>query len=619
MANTRQIRLVSGSDYVDLNATPYAVVAGAWLSLNTALEVTVLVQASALTTLDRYVAAIQRLATRIGLYDQQMIGEPVEIWTKTCDDLSVTAELGATWQKKRVKGLSLRVQDPSTAAVGNYAITVALSLEVEELWRRAAPESILEASAAPTVRSDGGLTVAATATLTARRVGWTAAGGLTVRVRWLYSDNNCTFFLAETGADDVKALYLAADHKVYIYDDAGGSAASSAINGTYSAGTEVDLVFKWEPGTKLGIWIDGTANGSLGSCTLDIADTYQVFAPSTAAQTLLSWQAWPDALTDAECAGLSAWGRPEPELAYAVAPAADTNTAALYQLYNIPGDAVGALRVILDGAAQDYAMVKAGLRALRIPTTVAWECEAGTNGTDTADAADATASGGNVAQFTPTGTAAAVRSTIVLCADPDDVAALAGEHRLYLAAQDNAASVGLNLIKWRLGIAGQYEDYSAEFSAAAVSTYSLMDLGPLRLPPGQWPVESIDATTDVHAGSYVTLEISVENTAGAGTLNLDAVYLLPAEAEGTLTGTFDVSAWYEVLDFTGERPAFIGAADYRSLEFAAWADYTGDRLDLAPGATGGALALRWYRDANEEWYPADTCDVFLYYEPRWRR
>lgn len=619
MANTRQIRLVSGSDYVDLNTTPYAVVAGSWLSLNTALEFTVLVQASALTTLDRYVAAIQRLATRIGLYDQQMIGEPVEIWTKTCDDLSVTAELGATWQKKRVKSASLRIQDPSTSAVGNYAITVALSLEVEELWRRAAPESVLEVAAAADVSlmATGALQVGASKSLTGRRIGLTTSG-FTVRVRWDKSSNNACTFFQMTGTD-LKAWWDGT--KFNIQDDTAPTpnTAQSSSYAAYPSGTEIDVVFVWDFET-LAIFVNGVRDGfAEPAVTITLADTYTVMAPSSSAQNFYSLQIWPVAFVAAYATGLYAWGRPEMELAYCVPPAADTNTAALYQLYNIPGDAVGALRLILDGAAQDYAMLKAGLRALRIPTTLAWECEDGTNGTDTLDAADATASGGNVAQFTPTGTAAAVRSTIVLCADPGDVAALQGEHRLYLAVKDNAASVGLNLIKWRLCIAGQYEDYSDEFSTAAVNTYSLMDLGPLRLPPGQWPVESITATTDVHAGSYVTLELSVRNTAGAGTFNLDAAYLLPAEAEGTLTGTFDVSAWYEVLDFTGERPAFIGAADYRSLEFAAWADYTGDRLDLAPGATGGALALRWYRDANEEWYPADTCDVFLYYEPRWRR
>lgn len=622
MANVRQLKIVCGAESVDVNATPYDVIAGSWGSAGTALEFSAIVTATSLPLLDASVGALQRLATRAGLYDQQLLGDAVEIWTKTCDELSTTAELGATWMRKRVRSMTLMPSDASEQAAGRYVVQVGVSCEVEELWRRGLPESVLEASAAPTIRSDGGLTVAAGETLTARRISYTAAGGLTVRVRWLFSDNNCTFFLAETGANDVKALYLAADHKLYIYDDAGGSASSGSLISSYTAGDELDIVFKWEPGVKLGIWVNGTANGSLGSCTLDIADTFQVFAPSTAAQTLMSWQAWPAALTDAQCAGLYAWGRPEPELC-CVAPPADTaNTNALYKFYNVPGDASAALRVVLDGASQDFLMVKLGLRPLRIPTTVLWECESGTNGADTLDAADASASGGNVAQFTPSAATYATQSTLAICANPADVAAMAGEWRLYLACKDNAATVGINCVKWRLVIAGQNEDYSDEYSAAAVSTYSLVDLGTLRIPPGQWPAESISASTDVVGGTFIALEIAVKNTAGAGggTFNLDAVYLVPAELEGTLEGTFDVSAWYEVLDFTGERPAFVGVGDYRSMEFGAWADYVGDRLELVPRAgDGGALALRWYRDAVEQWYAADACDVFLYVEPRWRR
>ena len=119
--------------------------------------------------------------------------------------------------------------------------------------------------------------------------------------------------------------------------------------------------------------------------------------------------------------------------------------AHLRQLSAVDLSRLAAMRSLTIGVAFDGAALKAGLRALRIPTTLAWECEDGTNGTDTLDAADATASGGNVAQFTPTGTAAAVRSTIVLCADPGDVAALQGEHRLYLAVKDNADLISTNV------------------------------------------------------------------------------------------------------------------------------------------------------------------------------
>jgi hypothetical protein len=176
-------------------------------------------------------------------------------------------------------------------------------------------------------------------------------------------------------------------------------------------------------------------------------------------------------------------------------------------------------------------------------------------------------------------------------------------------------------VRFRLVVAGQAEEWSEAKGATTVGTYSLVDLGTVRIPPGEWPAEALAATTDVHGGSYVTLEVQACNTTGSGggTLDLDAVYLLPAEAEGTLDLVLDVSAYYGLLDFTGERASFIGVADPRSLEFAAWGAYPGDRLELPPSTQeGGTLMLRWLRDTQGQAYMNDVCDVWLYYEPRWR-
>lgn len=615
----RQVELRWGSTTLDLNDSTYVLQAnGGFTSAGSALEIKVLVQPATLTALDRLVAPVRRLLTAAALYDSQQVGRAVYVYTKVCDDISTTAEVGATWLRKRVRGGNV-VVSPLTGTAAQPAAFLSLSLEVEDTWRRAAPESLLVASATPTVRSDGGLTMAAGATLTARRVTWTAATGLTVRVRWLYSDNDCTFFFAETGANDMKALYLASDNKLHVYDDGGNSAASAALTAT--AGDELDLVFKWDPITpKLGIWVNGMANGSAAAGTLDAADTYQVFAPSTVSQNLLSWQLWPAALTDAQCAGLNAWGRPEPELACVVVPADLKTTNAAYRFYNVPGEAEARLRMLLSDATQAFDQFRVGLRPLRIQTATKWECEDGTNGTDVLDAADATASSGNVAQFTPTATTYATRSTLVLAANPADMAAYYGQYRLLLALKDNAAAVGTNIIKWRLNCAGRTEDYSAEYWAATVATYSLLDLGTLTLPPGAWPEEMESCTTDVHAGSYLTLEIAIKNTVGAGggTLNLDAVYLLPVELEGVVEDADLTTSQYLALDFASDPPAWVGVADARSLEYAHWAEYTGDMLTLAPVAGDAGLAqVCAYRDTAEKFYPNDTVTVWWFLWPGW--
>ena len=579
-----------------------------------------LVEATTLAELRRYVTAVRRMLAQAQHYAGEQVGSAVYVYTKVADDLTATAELGATWQRKLILAGSVVEPDASTSANGRYALTLVVSLETEETWQRAAPECILLASSGSTiVRSDGGVTVPATATLTARRVTWTAATGLTVRVRWLYSDNDCTFFFAETGANDMKALYLAADNKLYVYDDAGNYAASAALTAT--AGDELDLVFKWDPTTpKLGIWVNGVANGSDAHGTLDAADTYQVFAPSTVSQHLLSWQLWPTVLTDAQCAGLNAWGRPEPELAYYVAPADAKTTNAAYKVYNVPGEVDARLRLLLSDTTQAYDKFRVGLRPLRIQTATLWECESGTNGTDVLDAADATASGGNVAQFTPTATTSGARSTVVIAANPADMSAYYGQYRLLLAVKDNAASVGINLIKWRFICAGTADDYSDEYAAAAVDTYSLLDLGTLTIPAGAWPEETETCATDVHAGSYLTLEIATRNTVGGGggTLNLDAIYLQPVELEGVVECANLTTSQFMALDFASPQPATVGVADARSLEYANWGEYTGDELALAPvSGDAGLLCLYAYRDTAEKAYPNDGLTVYPFLRPGW--
>lgn len=618
MTMCRQVQLRRGSSTaLDLNTAPYSVTAPGWSNAGTNLEIGVLVQAASLAEWDRYVGVLQRWVALGELVERALLSDAVYVWTKTCDDVAGTAELGATWLVKRVLGGSVVVPDVSESAAGVYAARVVLSLEVEGLWRRAAPECGLEASGTVVVAADG--SVSLSGTLTARRAYWTAAG-LVARYFWSYEALDCTFIDLGDGA---AAIWDEDTHRFKMTSsDAGeGELASWAL--TFAVGQVVEVCFVWDflSDNTMAIVVDGVNVGSLAAYTLGTPDTYTVFnTPS--AHSLYSLQIWPvdDATYDyvAMAVALHDWGRPEAELLVVTPPTDTKNTNGKYLLQNTPGSRAARLRLILDGTSQDYAQLKLGVRPLAAVATLAWECEAGTNGADTLDAADATASGGNVAQFTPTDAATATRVTVVLAADPNDVAAIRGKHRLYLQLKDNAGTANYNLIKWRLVVAGQAEDYSEEFAAAAVGTYSLVDLGTLEIQPGTWPAESLAATTDVHAGSYITLEIAVRNTASAGTLDLDAVYLAPAELEGTWLGTFDVSAWYELIDFTGERPCAIGVADPRSLEFAAWAAYTGDILELpAVAGDAGTLWARWLRSAAEQCYAADVCDVWVFVEPRW--
>ena len=222
------------------------------------------------------------------------------------------------------------------------------------------------------------------------------------------------------------------------------------------------------------------------------------------------------------------------------------------------------------------------------------------------------------ARFTPASTSYGTQVTIAIAANPADVAAYYGQYRLLLAGIDNAASVGLNILKWRLVCAGTGEDYSGEFSFAVVSQYSLLDLGTLRIPAGTWPEEAETCTTDVAGGSYLTLEIQVKNTANSGTLDLDALYLQPVELEGVVNCTALTTAQYCALDFASEPAAWVGVSSALSLEPAHFADYLGDDLALAPVVgDAGLLMVYAYRDTNEKAYPNDAVTVYPYIRPGW--
>lgn len=617
----RQLQLRRGSTTLDLANTPYLLEAGSWNSLGGMLSFSVVVQATTLTELDRHVSAIRRLLTAAKLNTQEYISDPVCVYTKVCDDLTVTAELGATWMRKTVTAGSVSFGDPSIRADKHYTTQIGVTLEVDPVWRRDKPISILTGTANYQARSDGGVT-GITDALRARRLTWTASSGLTLRVRWIYSDNNVTFFSAEAGTYDVEAIYQASNNKFYMSDTSGNSLASFSISAT--AGDELDVVFKWDPVTEaMRIWLNGTLIATMNDCVITfgtLPDTYTVFVPTTS-QSLLSCQVWPSALTDAQCSGLYDWGRPEPELPFLIAPADTKNTNAFGKLYNIPGEAQGLMRLMfLSSGAQDYDQVRVGLSPLKIQTTHLWECESGTLGTATADNTNSDASAGHQARFTPTDTSYATRVTVTLCADPDDVPGMIGDYRLYLAGYDGAASIDVNVIKWRLVVAGEAEDYSDEYSFAAVATRSLLDLGPLSIPSGAWPEESIKATTDVHGGAYITLEIQAKNTTGngGGTLDLDALYMFPIEREGIWTGDLDVSSVKAVVDHASSPWAAVAISDEHSLEFSKWAAWVGDQLTIAPNfGDAGGLVYYAYRNGVEQAYPNDTISLYAFMLPRW--
>lgn len=269
-------------------------------------------------------------------------------------------------------------------------------------------------------------------------------------------------------------------------------------------------------------------------------------------------------------------------------------------------------------------LLRLALRQLRTPTPLRFECESGTLGTDMTVEVDAAASGGSVARVTPTTTDFETRATIPVVADSTDLGPYIGDYVLFLACLDNASVVGENAVRFRVIVGWEAGDWSEAASCAAVGTHSLLQLGPFSLPPGSWPEESLHTTKATYSGDYVAIELQTLNTTGSGggTLDLDAIYLAPKEADGVATcpDLWAAGGDIVVLDWTGETPSGIVTLDGRSLEFGGWVDWEGTDLTLTPNA--GAAGVLWgyvYDDLVEAAAPNNELALAFEIEPRWRR
>lgn len=633
----RQCQLVRGDTWVNLRATPYDLLADGWTSSGNNLEMKIKVSATTWTEMDRYVKTLQTMVSQGTAFEQSGMGRALWVYTKFDDDLVTVAEIGATWKRKRVRGGSV-VAGQTMVAPRSVVQLLTLSLEVDDVWRRAAPEPVLELlSGTIAQRSDGGISATAVITATsvyARRIAWTSATGLSGRWFWSY---------ASTGSDVLNVLKLSANFalywsgsasRFYFVDDSGTTRAQSGAQ-SFSSGQEVEICFSVTASSAL-LYINGVQAFSYsGTVTWPtLPDSYRIWEPTgTATANLLSLQIWPTNLGGTQMAAMAAVGRPVAELAFSMTPSNPVkNTDATWRIWNVPGSEPAQMQAVIRGVTTNYDQVSVGVRAGLVPKpatggpTVKFECEAGTLGTNTASTADASASAGNVARFTPANTSWAARTTLALCADAVHLAPYSGSWRLMLEAKDNASSVQVNVIRWRLVIAGIAGAYSDEYSLPAVTTRCLVDLGELYMPPGAWP-EGWEASTGTeYSGTFAALEIDAKNTigSGGGTLDLDAMYLMPADLELVAGVTsWTVSGQDVLLDYASDPPAPVIVWDWRTLEFAGWLDHEGSVLELPPASNnvndGAMVWLYVYRAiATSEAQPNDELFAWFMLRPGWR-
>lgn len=618
-------RRASAHAVLDLAAAPYGLVAGTWRDHQDDLvETEIVLRAETMTELSRLTAGVRRYLTMAEAYAQGMNGKPVYVYSKTCDALATVAELGATWRRKRIHGGELVISpDGTIRSERSRTVTGKLRLWTSGPWERAGVISALFGgpSTLASQMYSGGLTV--NGEIMARRRLFDHLSGLTARYQYVHNNTSITFI-----APDGVEWYARYNHpgQFVISDSNGTVLTSDAV--TLSSGALLDVVFVWQPSPSetgaMAIYLNGKllkGDNVLGMSLAGALDEYQFLSASNTLE-LAQAQVWPAALSAAEVEALHLAGMPEAELCLARRPADRKNTNAAYRIYTVPGDRPAQVRLLLgdEGEVQDYAKALVGLRALRAPATTTWECEAGTLGANTASNSNGAASGGSQARFTPANTEGATRVTVALAAAASDVDGLTGEHRLLLAGYDSAASVQLNLISWRTVTAGVAGDWSDDLAFAAVGARSVLELGTLSIPDGAWPEDALTATSDVYSGDYLTLEIRVRNTAGSGTLDLDAVYLFPMEQGGEGLGNLDVDQVRMALDFASDPPATTLAREEQQLEFAGWVAWRGDQLRLLPEISSngaGLLRVYAYRNEVEAAMPNDAIDVYLFVRPTW--
>lgn len=648
MTQGRIVKLVRGDAALKLyqlreGAEIVGIADGSWNDQEGGVEFDLVVRGS-WNAATRAMNLVQSWLSQAGYNDYYRSGDPVFLYAKTCDRLEPTAEIGATWRAKPVYGGEVRwgrwIEGPN-----GVLAHLKVALQTKGAWHRCAAAPVAETTGSVSIfngyAEDGqgrgglvsGVTVGAGTALHVRRQQWNSATGLTARYLWRRGVVNNQVLEFLRAGSNFRAWNNAATATLHISDNAGNTASCSFVPLTDLV---YDLVFRWSAGAVT-IFVNGAKAAELLATVSwpSPPERYQLISvhSSSAAQTLLSAQVWPAALSDSEIASLYAWGWPDCELACAVTPtdgAGPTlceNRSAQWRLYHVPGGLGSRLSAVVQSGA-DLDMLEVGCKAGGTPAggiATRYECESGVLGANTATVSDSGASGGAVARFTPANTNWATRTTVTLCATAASLFALRGRWHLMLNAIDNASTVQRNWVRWTLYMAGQPVLSAAEeYSLPAVGERMLISLGEIQWPTPTLTDAMLRSAGAQYNGGYVTLALEARNTVGSGggTLDMDALYLVPADLMARFTATsWNAATQYLQADFAGVTPvAALIFNQYRNQEWAGPAWWEGDLLALPPSNLandGILLQFLGFRTAQRRWHPLDTLYAYLWVQPLW--
>lgn len=300
-------------------------------------------------------------------------------------------------------------------------------------------------------------------------------------------------------------------------------------------------------------------------------------------------------------------------------PATGTNPAR-WDITGILGDSPTPAFVRVAGLGAGGSLILAQ-RTVNSPTAVTTfaQLEAGTLGTDTATWSNAVMSGGNgIATSFATDATLITRATVTV-PTASSADALRGRYRVLVRAHSASTGAVFSLRYQQAAGGDVYSGPTVTWQAASTTPWYLVDLGLLEFPAFAAP-RSIGYSGLAAGYATSALAIQAARTAGSANLDLDYVYLVPAD-ERWCTVSQVGAVGYLVLD--GPNDATYGMASGSSPFSATLSSRTVDNASgltprfgglpqLVPGATN-----RWHMLLDAQTITT-TKTVDVSYWPRWR-
>lgn len=258
----------------------------------------------------------------------------------------------------------------------------------------------------------------------------------------------------------------------------------------------------------------------------------------------------------------------------------------------------------------------AGFRTSRYGTIAnfvpVWELEAGTNGTDASDAAEATASGGNHVVVSFATATMAVRSTITAV----QAAGANNEHQrgrfLVLLRAKVGASTSAR-VRLSSGMSGASLWNTQKRVVVSSTDWLLYPMGEVVLPPSAF--NDFEGTTI--AMDSAALRLEAERASGGNSLYLDCMILIPVDEGFAHFSGLDVQTDLSYGGFISQE------ADGRLLSYSlsnGAVNGIPDTSGTHPGsfyAPVGASSLIVAGQRSASSVLADHCDLYVGYVPRW--